>query len=629
LRRIVSSLIIALLLSLFLFAFNVQPAKAQSRAICINPDGSISPSTANITTSDNVTYTFTGNNYLPIVVNRSNIIIDGRGHTLQASGANGFSLTRISNVTIKNTTITNSYDGIDLESSSGNTLSGNNVTANSYTGIILVYSSDNVLSGNNATANGYGVPLPVGGDGIFLYYSSGNVLSDNNATANRTYGIYLVYSSGNVLSGNNAANNIWGDGIELVFSSGNVLSGNVMANNMYNFGVYAVALSDFVNHVDTSNLVDGKPVCYLVNQSNTVISPKTYPEGVGYLGLVNCKNVTVQGLTLTENVQGLLLANTNDSKITDNSVTANSYDGIILVYSSDNVLSGNNATANGYGVPLLVGGDGIFLYYSSGNVLSDNSAAANYMYGIFLNYSSGNVLSGNNAANSEYGIYLYSSSGNKVFHNDFLNNTQQASVFNSTNTWDDGYPSGGNYWSDYRIRYPNATELGGSAVSNMPYAIDANNSDRYPLMGSFHTFGVGTWNGTAYSVDTVCNSTITNVSFNVTAKILSFNVTGTNGTVGFCRVAIPLSLMSGEWTVTVNGTQVSPPILNVTTYGNYTYVYFTYHQSTEAVQIRSTSVIPEFQSYVLLPLIIMMTLLTASVSKRKRKVVHITKSAKE
>ena len=72
-KGVVSSLTVALLLlSLFVFAFTVHLARAATGTIIINPNGSISsPVPANITTSDNVTYTFTGNNYLPIVVNRS------------------------------------------------------------------------------------------------------------------------------------------------------------------------------------------------------------------------------------------------------------------------------------------------------------------------------------------------------------------------------------------------------------------------------------------------------------------------------------------------------------------------------------------------------------------------------
>jgi hypothetical protein len=190
-------------------------------------------------------------------------------------------------------------------------------------------------------------------------------------------------------------------------------------------------------------------------------------------------------------------------------------------------------------------------------------------------------------------------------------------VLNSTNTWDNGYPSGGNYWSNYRTTYPNAVENDSSAIWNTPYVINVNNTDRYPLMAPFHTFGVGTWNGIAYSVDTVSNSTITNLSFNQPAKTLTFNVTGASGTTGFCRVAIPKTLMSGTWIVIVNGTSIS---YSVTTDANYTYIYFTYHHSTETVQIISTSAIPEFQPSMLLPLVMIITLLAAIIIKRKRNV---------
>jgi parallel beta-helix repeat protein len=274
--------------------------------------------------------------------------------------------------------------------------------------------------------------------------------------------------------------------------------------------------------------------------------------------------------------------------LSGNNVTANTDYGVYLESSSNNTLSGNTVTANGY--------DGIYLASSCDN----------------------NTLSGNNVtANSGDGFDLYGSSGNRIFHNDFLNNGQQAFAFNSTNTWDDGYPSGGNYWSDYRTSYPNAAEFDSSGIWNTSYVIDVNNTDRYPLMGPFHAFGVGTWGGVAYSVDTVSNSTITNLSFNQPAKTLTFDVTGTNGTTGFSRVAIPKTLMSGSWTVIVNGAPVS---YSTATDANYTYIYFTYHHSTKTVQITSTSAIPEFQPSMLLPLFMMITLIGAIIIKRKRNV---------
>jgi nitrous oxidase accessory protein NosD len=76
---------------------------------------------------------------------------------------------------------------------------------------------------------------------------------------------------------------------------------------------------------------------------------------------------------------------------------------------------------------------------------------------------------------------------NTIRHNNFVNNNVQVYVQSSyNNIWNDGYPSGGNYWSDYGGvdlyggLYQN--EVGSDGVGDTPYAIDANNMDRWPLM---------------------------------------------------------------------------------------------------------------------------------------------------
>jgi parallel beta-helix repeat protein len=157
--------------------------------------------------------------------------------------------------------------------------------------------------------------------------------------------------------------------------------------------------------------------------------------------------------------------------LSGNNVTENGYVGIGLGFSFSNILSGNNVANKGMG---------IWLDSSSGNILSGNNVANKGM-GIFLFFSSGNIFSGNNVeANNNYGILLDYSSNNSFFHNSFVENTQQVYAQGSNNTnniWDDGYPSGGNYWSDY-----NGTDANHDGLGDTPYVIDANDSDRYPLM---------------------------------------------------------------------------------------------------------------------------------------------------
>jgi parallel beta-helix repeat protein len=649
-------MLVLLVTSMLALAFNVRLVQAQAETVYINSDGSVSPSDAPISSVDNVTYTFTGNinypAYYGVVVERNNIIIDGNGYTVQGpQSGSGISLTDISNVTIENANVENVYFGIWLESSSNNTVSKNNVTANSGDGIFLDSSGD-VLSDNNVTANSI--------DGIFLYSSSGDVLSDNNVALNSFDGIYLDSSSNNnTVSGNNVvANN--GEGIEIDSSSGNVLSDSVIEDNKYNFGVSGSVLGDFMNSVDTSNLVDGKPIYYITSKSNLVITPQNYPS-IGYMAIVNCTNTTVQGLTLTNDGEGILLAFTNGSKITNNNVTNNG-DGIYLYSCSSDTVSGNNATANSSGILLegsadnivsgndaiansligiyiedssnddTVGGNnvtanasGIYLYSSSSNAVSCNNATANGV-GIHLYSSSNNTVSGNDvAANSVYGIGLTNSSGNIMYHNSFVGNDVQAFVgyinpSEPTNTWDDGYPSGGNYWSDYNgtdlYSGPYQNETGSDGIGDTPYAIvsldfmnnlrsNTTDIDHYPLMGPFSDFTVAA----GVDVQVVSNSTVSDFQFNGTAIL--FNVSGASGTTGFCNVRVPTSLLNGTLSVFVNGTQVQYSLLPSLN-SSVSYIYFTYGHSTEQVAI-----LPEFPGSLILAILTLATLLPIGIHKKR------------
>jgi hypothetical protein len=68
-------------ITLSVIVFTIYSFKASPETIHIRGDGSISPSTVNITTVDKVNYVFIGNNYDPIVVERNNITIDGNGRS--------------------------------------------------------------------------------------------------------------------------------------------------------------------------------------------------------------------------------------------------------------------------------------------------------------------------------------------------------------------------------------------------------------------------------------------------------------------------------------------------------------------------------------------------------------------
>jgi len=401
-----------------------------SGTIYIRADGSVDPPTAPISSVDNVTYTFTDNILDGIVVERDDVVVDGAGYTVQGTGSGtGIDLSFRNNVTLKNVEVTGFHIGIWLESSGNNVLAGNTASSNNRYGILLNSSNNNTLTGNIASNTDRG---------IYLGSSDNNALTDNNASNNYA-GIELFDSDCNNLVGNNASNN--NDGILLSSSNNNVLAGNTASNN--DMGIYLRVSSKY--------------------------------------------NVLIGNTASSNNNNGILLNSSNNNTLTGNNASDNNH-GIHLSYSSNNNLTGNNVSNKG---------EGIELFSSSHNTLTGNNASKN-MIGIHLFSSSNNTLTGNNVSNNTwsgiyFGIYTSPSSNNILFHNNLINNTQQVYIQSSgyANVWDDGYPSGGNYWSNYtgvdENRGPNQDQLGSDGIGDTPYTINSDNVDRYPLMNLWPT----------------------------------------------------------------------------------------------------------------------------------------------
>lgn len=211
----------AVLVGVLGVSISVRKVQAQYPIIRIKADGSIDPPSANITTSDCISYYFNGSINASILVERNNITVDGAGFALQGvHGAYGFNLTNVSNVTIKNVEIKAFERGIWLDTSSNNTISGNNITAGNSLSIYFWRSANNTISGNNITNNG---------EGIMLGGSNFNAIS-GNTVANNLEGIRLYDSSNfNTIIGNGITNNH--NGIGLDESSDNKVYHNNFVDN--------------------------------------------------------------------------------------------------------------------------------------------------------------------------------------------------------------------------------------------------------------------------------------------------------------------------------------------------------------------------------------------------------------
>lgn len=294
--------------------------------------------------------------------------------------------------------------------------------------------------------------------------------------------------------------------------------------------------------------------------------------------IVDGNGHTVQG---SGSGEGISLFGVNNVTVINTSIRG--FDqGIYLFWASQDVISGNSIAANNW--------LGVRLYNSSNNSICKNNITANKGDAIRLEYSSNynSILENNIKDNNYLGIYIDSSSDNLVYHNNMVNNTNQVYVaahgYSPTNSWD--YSMEGNYWSNYI-----GLDSDSNGKGDTPYIIDANNTDRFPLIGWFSSFSISQ----GYSVNILSNSTITNFNYSSPDRKISFSVEGEHGTIGFCELAIPHILMDVDRIEVVidNGTT---PILysNLTIRDNTTHrwIFFSYQHSTHAIVVQEDTTPP-------------------------------------
>jgi parallel beta-helix repeat protein len=161
----------------------------------------------------------------------------------------------------------------------------------------------------------------------------------------------------------------------------------------------------------------------------------------------------------------------------------NSNAGINILHSAHyNLISDNILKSNIVGLWI-----GSILSASNGNIIANNTVTSNQRRGIEVSGDENVIINNTVAGNEEGGIYIRDGAGNRIYHN-HLNNRKNAYDAES-NIWDNGYPAGGNYWSDYPgsdiYRGVGQDEPGNDSIGDTPYIIDENSRDNYPFIGIY------------------------------------------------------------------------------------------------------------------------------------------------
>ena len=337
---------------------------------------------------------------------------------------------------------------------------------------------ENVVVNKSLTLKGIGMPVVIG---------SGE--SAINVTANgctiegfKVMGIagIIVVSDGNAIRNNNISTDF--TGISVV-SDSNMLKDNVITNNTISTGMIGVAIQN-----SSSNILSYNTINTTSSNDWGIIIGRPY-----YNKSCSSNNILI-GNTVNSTIRGIELYVSNNNILAENAVSAN-WLGIRLVCSSNNTL--NNNTIFGVFIPEdpYKAGAIVLRESSNNNEIRGNNVHSNALGINLVKNSSNNTVTDNIVTNNMIGIYLgvESPHGNFIYHNNLINNTLENETYNAyadigNNSWDSGYPSGGNYWSDYNgsdlYHGPNQDIPGSDGIGDTPYIIPggAGAQDRYPFM---------------------------------------------------------------------------------------------------------------------------------------------------
>jgi len=203
----------------------------------------------------------------------------------------------------------------------------------------------------------------------------------NNISCNSIYcdTIYLL-GNNNIISDNYVTNNVYGIFITDAWD-------NIISNNNFLYCGLFITDDSLTYNIVTNNTVNGKPLIYVYNQSDIILS-----GNAGQILLVDCTNITVQ-----------------------NQALFNTTVGIQIIRSHSCIISTNTMIEN--------------------------------QCGIWLN-GWNNTIYENTIADNLYGVRLKDSTNNNIYHNNLLHNTLN-SFDTLSNTWYNTLLHEGNYWSDY------------------------------------------------------------------------------------------------------------------------------------------------------------------------------------
>jgi len=340
-----------------------------------------------------------------------------------------------------------------------------------------------------------------------------------------------------------------------------------------------------------------------VLSNNVVIKNFTVKNSETHGIYLHSNSTSIADITIENCHIGVVLFQSHENRISQ-IIARNSSIGILLDYSTTNRIQSNIIEGCTTGIRLgacsqnnIVEKNQIESCVNAielGNQANYNIFVSNYIKrntnGVYFQLSKNCTFIGNVFVRNIQGINIFLAASNHTFlyNSFFFNENDVKSFFNVTNIWNMEYPFGGNFWSNYngidRLSGVNQNETGSDGIGDIPYILDKNNVDKYPLVGSFIRIANATIaQNKVYFVGCSANITIREINFDGKNASLTIKTIEKEKPF-FCRIVIPKNFLEKpieQLSISVNDQPLSLESIDIKVVRDYISLFFIYKYSPE------------------------------------------------